>query len=132
MGLLISLEQVVCDTSRAVFLGELSLDGILRHTPGVLPMVALAREKSFDTVFLPGVDAPEASLVDGLEIIPVDSLASLMAHLRGEPPLMPYKPDDVLLLVVGPAPESDLSHVRGQEHVRRALEVAAAGATMCS
>ena len=118
----------MCDTSRAVFLGELSLDGTLRHTPGVLPMVALAREKGFDTVFLPGVDAPEASLVDGLEIIPVDSLASLMAHLRGEPPLMSYKPDDTL----GPAPESDLSHVRGQEHVRRALEVAAAGATMYS
>ncbi|MEE9202229.1 MAG: YifB family Mg chelatase-like AAA ATPase [Dehalococcoidia bacterium] len=127
VGLLLSSEQVVCDTSRAVFLGELSLDGTLRHTPGVLPMVALAREKGFATVFLPGIDAREASLVEGLEIVPVDSLVALVAHLRGEAPLSPYQPDGSEDTVAEAPPAMDLSYVRGQEHVRRALEVAAAG-----
>lgn len=127
MGLLLSSEQVVCDTSRAVFLGELSLDGTLRHTPGVLPMAALARERGFATVFLPVVNAPEASLVGGLEVIPVDSLSALVAHLRGEASLSPYQPDGSGDTVAELPLAMDLGQVRGQEHVRRALEVAAAG-----
>ena len=127
MGLLLSSEQVVYDTSRAVFLGELSLDGTLRHTPGVLPMVALARDRGFATVLVPGVDAREASLVEGLEIIPVDSLAALVAHMRGEAPLSPYQHDGSEVTAAELPPAMDLGQVRGQEHVRRALEVAASG-----
>jgi magnesium chelatase family protein len=108
-----------------MFLGEVALDGALRHTNGVLPMVALAREHQIKTVVVPSVDAPEASLIEGVSVLPVENLAELVAHLTGERPLLPYS-DGVrerAYLPVGP----DLSEVRGQEHAKRALEVAAAG-----
>jgi magnesium chelatase family protein len=66
----------------ALFLGELSLDGSLRHTHGILPMVALARERRIATVFVPAMDAPEAALVEEATVYPVGSLAQLLAHLE--------------------------------------------------
>jgi magnesium chelatase family protein len=66
VGILLSSEQVIVDGSRTIFLGELSLDGNLRHTNGILPMVALAGEADIDTVIVPDVDAREASLVEGI------------------------------------------------------------------
>src|SRR3972149_7957812 len=92
LGLLLASEQLEADVSRAVFLGELSLDGGLRHTAGILPMVALARERGFKGAYVPAVDAAEATLVEGLEIVPVESLAALVAHLRGEKPIPPALP----------------------------------------
>jgi magnesium chelatase family protein len=111
-----------------VFLGELSLDGSVRHTNGVLPMVALAREKGSKAVFVPAVDAMEAALVEGVKIYPVETLGQLVAHLHGDRQIEPYVPDprildhneQIIYLY-------DLASVRGQEHVKRALEVAASG-----
>jgi magnesium chelatase family protein len=111
-----------------LFLGELSLDGSVRHTNGILPMVALAREKHVKTVFVPAVDAMEATLVDGVTVYPVETLGQLVAHLNGERQIEPYKRDPTIL---DRAPDAvytqDMAAVRGQEHVKRALEVAASG-----
>ncbi|HEX4203220.1 MAG TPA: magnesium chelatase domain-containing protein [Ktedonobacteraceae bacterium] len=74
----------------ALFLGELSLDGSVRHTNGVLPMVALAREKHVKIVF---VDALEAALVDGVIVYPVETLGQLVAHLRGERKIAQFEAD---------------------------------------
>ncbi len=63
VGLLLASEQIQADLSRALIIGELSLDGAVRHTNGVLPLAALARERGFDTLFVPANDAPEAALV---------------------------------------------------------------------
>ncbi len=130
VGVLRAGEQVVFDDHpegpRSLFLGELGLDGALRHTNGILPMVALAREHGITTVFVPAVDAQEAALVEGVTIIPVEHLAALVGHLRGERPIAPAQPL-ALDLDVEPAVASDFAAVRGQEHVKRALEVAAAG-----
>src|SRR5256712_10535348 len=90
VGILIASGQVSEPCVPSVFLGELSLDGRVRHTHGILPMVGLARERGFNTVFVPEADAGEASLVEGLEVIPVPSLALLSAHLRGIDPLEPF------------------------------------------
>ena len=128
VGILLSSEQVSTDSSRAIFLGELSLDGSLRHTHGILPMVALAREENFDTIVVPEVDAREASMIEGAKIIPVASLTQLVGYLQGEITITEYKADETDLTLNQPvAPVTDLADIKGQEHVKRALEVAAAG-----
>jgi magnesium chelatase family protein len=126
IGLLMTSGQIATGVSDTVFIGELGLDGVLRHTDGVLPMVAVAKRCGIEMVYVPYEDAPEAALVEGLTIIPVRTLADLAAHLSGERLLRPYLADvrfdqnDVAYPV-------DFQDVRGQEHVKRALEVTAAG-----
>jgi magnesium chelatase family protein len=128
VGILLSSEQVSADSSRAIFLGELSLDGSLRHTHGILPMVALAREDDADITIVPEVDAREASMIEGAKVIPVASLAQLVGYLQGEIDISEYKPDETDLAPSQPAaPVTDMAEIKGQEHVKRALEVAAAG-----
>ncbi|MBV9228845.1 MAG: YifB family Mg chelatase-like AAA ATPase [Chloroflexi bacterium] len=111
-----------------LFLGELSLDGSVRHTNGILPMVALAREKHVKTVFVPAVDALEATLIDGVDVYPVKTLGQLVAHLNGESQIEPYVCDPTILDNVDEVSYGqDMAAIRGQEHVKRALEVAASG-----
>jgi magnesium chelatase family protein len=126
LGILVASGQVEQPGREAMFLGELSLDGRLRHTHGILPMVATARAAGMKQVYVPAGDATEAALLDDLEVLPVASLADLVAHLRGDIVLLPAARTD---LRNGHALEDvlDLAEVRGQEHAKRALEIAAAG-----
>ena len=132
-GILLSSEQVSADTSQMLFLGELSLDGSLRHTHGIISMVELARERKIPTVFVPAVDAREASLVKGVDVVPVSSLSELVGHLSGVAVIPCYVADEAADEALETPPAvTDLALVKGQEHVKRALEVAAAGGTMLS
>ncbi len=128
LGILLSSEQVYADVTKTLILGELSLDGSLRHTAGVLPMVALAQEEGYTTVIVPEADAREASLIKGIKIIPVASLHQLIACFRGEIPEPEYHPAEAGEVEEPAGTETDLAYIKGQEHVKRALEVAAAGA----
>ena len=125
VALLVATDQVPADESPAVYLGELALDGSLRHTTGVLPMVSYAAAAGHKRFFVPKIDAPEAALVEGVTVYPVATLADLIDHLRGERAIEPYAPGELVL--PEPVFTVDMADVRGQEHVKRALEVAAAG-----
>ncbi len=130
VGILLASGQIAPNDrlTESLFLGELSLDGSLRHTNGILPMVALAAEKQVTTVFVPAVDAAEAALIRGVTLYPIETLSQLVAHLNGERLIEPYTPDPRVLHAVNQVSyEHDMAAVRGQEHVKRALEVAASG-----
>ena len=126
IGILLANEQIYGEVSQAIIMGELSLDGGVRHISGVLPMANMAKQEGFTTLFVPAEDASQASLIEGLTVHPVESLLQLVDHLSGHKKIAPYEAD-LSLDDVPPIFYTDLSEIKGQEHVKRALEVAAAG-----
>ena len=112
--------------ARTAYLGELALDGGVRHVDGVLVAVRWLRDHGFRTVFVPAADAAEAALVGDIEVIPSPDLASVIAHISGDASLAP-QPVTAPNLPSSAEIELDLSEVHGQEEAKRALELAAAG-----
>jgi magnesium chelatase family protein len=126
LGALAASDQIQAEWLQgSIAVGELSLDGSLRHVRGVLPMAALARQQGFPRLFVPAIDAPEAGLIPELEVYPVETLTQLVNHLSGVVPLQPYQRKPLELGDTQPA--EGFEEIKGQEHAKRALEVAAAG-----
>lgn len=127
VGILIASRQIHADVLDTLIVGELSLDGIVRHTPGIISMISLAAQRGLRRAIVPAEDAPEAALITGIDVIAVRTLADVVNYLNGDLPIEPFQPGDL-----APVPKSELltdfSEIRGQEHVKRALEIAAAGA----
>jgi len=115
------------DARRFLFAGELALDGRLRPVRGVIAMAALARARGFRGVMVPRENAPEAAVVEGVEAIGVSTLAEVVGILTGALPPGIHPPVDVGALLSTVEASVDFVEVRGQEAVKRAIVIAAAG-----
>jgi magnesium chelatase family protein len=126
IGILAAHGQIEAESLKELlFTGELSLEGTVRPVAGVLPMALAAREAGKRGIVLPAENAPEAAVVRGLEVYPVETIRDAAEVLAGE--RAPMTPEDLSATLQDPAWEIDFSDVRGQEQVKRALEVSAAG-----
>jgi len=128
VGIIASTSDFEVTIQDSLFVGELSLEGKLRHTNGILPIAIYCKENGFKKLYLPAVDAPEASLIKGIEIIPVTDLTQLLRDLSGEEKIAPSKSNAFDTMINITNYEIDMAHIKGQENVKRALEIAAAGA----
>jgi len=109
-----------------IFLGELALDGMIRPVKGVLSMAITARDLGLKGIFLPAENAPEAAVVDGIPIFPVKTLSQVVDALNGIAKVSPVQ-SEINHLFEPAVFQVDFMDVKGQEHAKRALEIAAAG-----
>ena len=129
VGVLASTDQLPLDKLEGcMFVGELSLDGRICHVKGAMPIAYCAAQSQLKTIYVPVEDAPQAALIEDIQVIGVESLGQLVEHLYGMNPIVPFHHDDTTdPFDVEALDAVDFADVKGQEHVKRVLEIAAAG-----
>jgi magnesium chelatase family protein len=113
--------------SRYLVLGELSLDGRIKPVRGSLPTALTAKTSGYSGILVPRENCREASVVDGVSVLPIATLGQAVEFLRGFFPIEPERIDVSGLFKNNSGADADLSEVMGQEHAKRALEICAAG-----
>ncbi len=126
LAFLLATKQITFTPEKRFFIGELALDGRLRPVSGVLPLVLFAQRSGFEEVFVPAENAREAALVPGMCVRAISGLDMLVAHLDGRKPILAFSETRPREASAG-TNATDFSLIRGQEHAKRALEIAAAG-----
>ncbi|MCK4540051.1 YifB family Mg chelatase-like AAA ATPase [Candidatus Parcubacteria bacterium] len=114
------------DFKKAMFAGELALNGSLRPIRGILPIAIKASEEGMKYLFVPKENAREAKLVKNIEVIPVENIKQLISHLDDKEKIEAAKTSEFDFR--NQKIQFDMAHIRGQEHVKRAMEISAAGA----
>src|SRR3989344_1566957 len=125
-AVLLATGQANFITEKKLFVGELALDGKIRRIHGMLPIALFAKEHGYEELYVPIENAREAALVSGMRVYPLKSMTELAKHLDGTVLIPSFTAPEELPSHEDEA-DSDMRHVRGQEHAKRALEVAAAG-----
>lgn len=128
LGILTASGQVDINLDDLMILGELSLDGTLRRTHGVLPLTILASKKKLQRILVPAENGSEAAIVSGIEVFALKNLQEAVQFLAKEIKIKPVPKVDFSTFEDDAAYDYDFSQVRGQEQSKRALEIAASGA----
>ena len=128
VGIFLASNEIKFEIESSLFIGELALDGRLRHTNGILPMAIFAKQHGIKNLFIPRINIKEANLVKGLTIFPIEDFNQLVRHLTKEEEIIPFYSEGIEdFSSKGIEYEVDMAYIKGQDFVKRALEIAAAG-----
>src|SRR3989339_92461 len=121
-------KQEFLNLNDALFVGELALDGSLRHASGILPLAISAKRLGYKKLFIPATNATEASIIEDIEIYPVKTFRELIDHIQNKQAICSFPHIPIEEYFEKTLYEMDMAYIKGQEFVKRALEIAASGA----
>ncbi len=133
LGILHRTQQLTFppDMEKKMFVGELGFTGELRPVSGILPTTSSAAERGFSEIYVPASNAGEASLIEGIDVFPCENLRDIVEHFSGTKEIEPAEKAILKHFQFPEVSDDDMQNIRGNEHVKRALEIAASGGHNC-